>query len=116
ITTETFDDEKIFDPRLKELIHKIKGEASEEFEQLFPEKQPSRVTIRTTDGREHSVYLEYPKGDPREPMTEDDLDGKFAALTAPHLTDEGRSRIKDAIFTCETLPGIHHFMGLMVED
>ncbi len=116
ITTQTFDDENIQDPRLKELIHKIKGEASVEFEQLFPEKQPSRVTIRTTDGREHSVYLEYPKGDPREPMTEEDLDDKFAALTPSQLTDEGRSRIKEAIFTCETLPGIHHFMGLMVED
>jgi 2-methylcitrate dehydratase len=115
ITTETFDDEKIFDPRMKELIHKIKGEASEEFEALFPEKQPSRVTIRTTDGREHSVYLEYPKGDPREPMTEEDLDDKFAALTAKHLTDEGRRRIKEAIFTCEILAGINQFMAVMVE-
>ncbi|MQY64450.1 MAG: MmgE/PrpD family protein, partial [Calditrichaeota bacterium] len=95
ITTQTFDDENIQDPRLKELIHKIKGEASVEFEQLFPEKQPSRVTIRTTDGREHSVYLEYPKGDPREPMSEEDLDDKFTALTAAQLTDEGRSRIKE---------------------
>jgi len=116
ITTQTFDDENIQDPRLKELIHKIKGEASDEFEALFPEKQPSRVTIRTTDGREHSVYLEYPKGDPREPMTEADLDDKFAALTAAQLTDEGRRRIKEAIFTCEILAGINQFMGLMVED
>ena len=116
ITTQTFDDENIQDPRLKELIHKIKGKASDEFEALFPEKQPSRVTIRTTDGREHSVYLEYPKGDPREPMTEADLDDKFAALTAAQLTDEGRRRIKEAIFTCEILAGINQFMAVMVED
>ncbi len=73
------------------------------------------MTIRTTDGQEHSVYLEYPKGDPREPMTEEDLDDKFAALTAPHLTDEGRSRIKETIFTCEILAGINQFMAVMVE-
>ncbi|UCD39372.1 MAG: MmgE/PrpD family protein [Fidelibacterota bacterium] len=116
ITTQTFDEEKINDPRLKEVIHKIKGEASEEFEQLFPAKQPSRVMIRTTDGKEHSVYLEYPKGDPREPMTEGDLDDKFAALTAPHLSDEGRRGIKEAIFTCETLAGVSQFMSQMVKD
>jgi 2-methylcitrate dehydratase len=116
ITTQTFDDDKIHDPRLKEVIHKIKGEASQEFEQLFPAKQPSRVTIRTTDGQEHSVYLEYPKGDPREPMTEEDLDNKFAALTVQHLSDQGRAQIKETIFLCDTLPGVHHFMALMVQD
>ncbi|UCD38786.1 MAG: MmgE/PrpD family protein, partial [Fidelibacterota bacterium] len=116
ITTQTFDDEKIHDLRLKEVIHKIKGEASEEFEKLFPAKQPSRVVIRTVDGQEHSVYLEYPKGDPREPMTETDLDDKFAALTAAHLNEAGSSRIKEAIFTCETLAGVNQFMTLMVED
>ncbi|MFB0517281.1 MAG: MmgE/PrpD family protein [Candidatus Neomarinimicrobiota bacterium] len=116
ITIQSFDDEQIQDPRLKGLIHKIKGEASAEFEKLFPAKQPSRVTIRTTDGQEHSVYLEYPKGDPREPMTASDLDEKFAALTASHLTDEGRRRIKEAIFMCDTLAGVNQFMALMVAD
>ena len=116
ITTRTFDEEKISDPTLKQVIHKIKGEASEEFEQLFPAKQPSRVTIRTTAGAEHSVYLEYPKGDPRQPMTEEDLDNKFQALTDAHLTKTGQERIKEAIFTCETLAGVNQFMRLMVED
>lgn len=116
ITTQTFDDDKIHDPKLKEVIHKIKGEASKEFEALFPAKQPSRVTIRTTDGQEHSVYLEYPKGDPREPMTEQDLDDKFIALTGQYLSDQGREQIKETIFMCETLPGVHHFMGKMVQD
>ncbi|MCK4578231.1 MAG: MmgE/PrpD family protein, partial [Candidatus Marinimicrobia bacterium] len=116
ITTRTFDEEKISDPTLKQVIHKIKGEASEEFEQLFPAKQPSRVTIKTTAGAEHSVYLEYPKGDPRQPMTEEDLDNKFQALTDAHLTKTGQERIKEAIFTCETLAGVNQFMRLMVED
>ena len=116
ITTRTFDDEMISDPKLKAIIHKIKGEASEKFEQLFPAKQPSRVTIRTTDGQEHSVYLEYPKGDPREPMTEEDQDSKFRGLTAPYLSDESRQRIKETIFTCDTLSGVKQFMAVMIED
>lgn len=116
ITTRTFDDDKIADPQLKAIIRKIKGEASEKFEQLFPAKQPSRVTIRTTAGQEHSVYLEYPKGDPREPMTEEDQDSKFRGLTAPYLSDESRQRIKETIFTCDTLSGVKQFMAVMIED
>lgn len=116
ITPQSFDDEALADPRLKALIGKIKGEASEEFEKMFPEKQPSRVTIRTTKGEEHEVYLEYPKGDPREPMTDEDLDNKFYGLTETHLTDEGRARIKETIGECENLAGVGPFMAAMVAD
>ena len=77
ITTQTFDEDKINDPKLKEIIFKIKGIASLEFENMFPAKQPSRVTIKTKNGHNHSVYLEYPKGDPREPMTMEDIKNKF---------------------------------------
>ncbi|MDD4051234.1 MAG: MmgE/PrpD family protein, partial [candidate division Zixibacteria bacterium] len=65
ITTQSFSDEKMKDPRIWEVIDKIKGEASVEFEKMFPAKQPSRVVVKTKDGREFSEYLEYPKGDPR---------------------------------------------------
>lgn len=103
ITTGTFDQEKIDDPKLKEVIHKIKGEASKEFEALFPEKQPSRVTVRTKQGGEFSVYLEYPKGDPREPMTMADLENKFNALAADRLDADQLKELKDWILNCEAL-------------
>ncbi len=116
ITIRSFDEEQLQDPRLKTIIHKIKGVASDEFEALFPEKQPSRVTIRMTSGQEHSVYLEYPKGDPREPMTEQDQDDKFAALTSARLSEQGQARVKEAVFTSDTLAGVGHFMSMIVED
>ncbi len=101
ITKQSFAEEKINDPQLKTVIHKIKGEASTEFEALFPEKQPSRVTIRTTEGKEHSVYLEYPKGDPREPMTPDDLETKFNSLAGERFTQIELVGLKELIFHCE---------------
>lgn len=101
ITTQTFDDAKINDPKLKDIIFKIKGEASEEFEKMFPAKQPSRVTIKTMDGQTYSSYLEFPKGDPREPMSIDDLEAKFNALAAPLLNAKSAMEIKEMVFACE---------------
>ncbi len=101
ITTQTFSDEKLKDPRIWNVIDKIKGEASVEFENMFPAKQPSRVKVRTKDGKEFSAYLEYPKGDPREPMTEDDLKAKFNALSAELLNAERQEKIRKMIFSCE---------------
>jgi 2-methylcitrate dehydratase len=99
VTTASFSDEKIHDPAIREVIDRIEGEASLEFEAMFPAKQPSRVRILTKDGRLLEEYLEYP----REPMTEEDLDAKFGALAAPVLDEAGRARVKQAIFGCEAL-------------
>ncbi len=103
ISTASFSDEKMKDPRIWQVIDKIKGEASLEFEKMFPAKQPSKVIVRTMNGKEYSAYLEYPKGDPREPMTEDDLDVKFTGLAEKLLNGERRNKIKNAVFNCEKL-------------
>ncbi len=101
ITTQSFSEEKMKDLRIWEVIDKIKGEASTEFEKMFPAKQPSKVVIKTKDGKEFSEYLEYPKGDPREPMTEEDLDNKFNSLSDSLLTKAKQKNIKQMIFSCE---------------
>lgn len=113
ITPASFSREKMEDPRLKELIQTIKGEASKEFEDLFPEKQPSRVTIRTREGQEFSVYLEYPKGDPREPMTEVDLDAKFNALSRGLLSTERRKMVREVIYACEDVEEVGEVMKVL---
>ncbi len=101
ITTNSFSDEKMKDPLIWQVIDKIKGEASLEFEAMFPAKQPSKVVVRLTDGREFSEYLEYPKGDPREPMTIEDLDNKFDALSSKLLTPDRMAQVKNAVFLSE---------------
>ncbi len=70
---------------------------------MFPAKQPSKVVIKTNDGKEFSEYLEYPKGDPREPMTMEDLDNKFNSLSGELLSSTRQKEIKDAIFNAELL-------------
>lgn len=114
ITTASFSDEKLNDPAIWEVIDKIKGEASIEFENMFPAKQPSKVVVRTKDGREFSEYLEYPKGDPREPMTQEDLDNKFEGLTKEIFTAEKREEIKNLVFNCENMSAREFMSGLTI--
>jgi len=103
ITTASFSEEKLKDPRIWEVIDKIKGVASEEFEKMFPAKQPSKVVVRTKNGKEFSEYLEYPKGDPREPMTMEDLENKFEGLSSQLFVASRTKEIKDAIFKAELM-------------
>jgi 2-methylcitrate dehydratase len=101
ITTESFSDEKLNDPRIFEVIDKIKGEPSIEFEKMFPAKQPSKVVITTKNGEKYSEYLEYPKGDPREPMTKEDLENKFNSLASDKFNDAELLELKELIFNCD---------------
>ena len=84
-----------------------------EFEKMFPEKQPSKVVIKTKDGKEYSDYLEYPKGDPREPMTMEDLDNKFNALSSDLLSEHRQKEIKEMIFDCEKM-NVNEFMDNLI--
>jgi 2-methylcitrate dehydratase len=101
VTTSSFSEEKLKDKRIWQVIDKIKGEASQEFEKMFPAKQPSKVVVRTTAGAVHEAYLEYPKGDPREPMTMEDLESKFRGLSESVLSADRRDEIRDMIFEAE---------------
>ncbi|HWR83442.1 MAG TPA: MmgE/PrpD family protein [Candidatus Deferrimicrobium sp.] len=112
VTTQSFSEEKLKDPRIWQVIDRIKGEASDEFEKMFPAKQPSKVIVTTKDGRQYSAYLEYPKGDPREPMTADDLTAKFNALSAELLSPKRQDEIRAAIFACEKMTAREFMAGL----
>jgi 2-methylcitrate dehydratase len=114
ITTSSFSDEKLNDPRIFEVIDKIKGEPSIEFEKMFPAKQPSKVVIKMKDGSEYEEYMEYPKGDPREPMTMEDLDNKFSGLAGNWLSLEKQKTVKETIFNCENISAKEFMKTLVV--
>jgi 2-methylcitrate dehydratase PrpD len=49
---------------------------------------PGRVTVRTTDGRELTSEVLYPKGNPGNPMSEDEFNAKFMNMASRVLGDE----------------------------
>lgn len=55
-------------------------------EQNFPREWPARVTIALRDGRTFEKSVRYPKGDPENPLTWDEMAAKFRALAGPVLT------------------------------
>jgi 2-methylcitrate dehydratase len=116
ITTSSFSAEKLKDPRIWEVIDKIKGEASQEFEKMFPAKQPSKVVVKTKDGKEFSEYLEYPKGDPREPMTWEDLENKFNALSDGLLSKRKQKNVRELILKSEKYKATYFMEKLIIEE
>ncbi|MFI5302579.1 MAG: hypothetical protein ACHREM_31195, partial [Polyangiales bacterium] len=48
---------------------------------------PGRVTVRTKDDRELTAEVLYPKGNPGNPLTEDEFKGKFMDMAVRVLGD-----------------------------
>jgi len=116
LTPASFAEDRLKNDRLLKLIDKISITANPEFDKLFPEMQPSKVTISTMDGRTATQREDYPKGDPWSPMTQEELDTKFKSLASPVVTQELQTQIRREVFELEKLASISDLMALCVSD
>lgn len=112
VTPAEFHEDAIFDPRIRAQLNKIKVLADPEIEALFPGVQRCRVEITTTDGRTLDRQVDWPKGDPRDPLTDEDLRAKFDACAGSVLDEDARGRLWDAIFALEDQADLSAFQAL----
>ena len=74
------------------------------------------MNITTTDGRTFTKQLDYPKGDPRNPLTDQEVEEKFAALAEGVLSQRAQKKLKDAIWNLEKIGSVSKLMALMKAD
>jgi len=60
--------------------------------------------------------LDFPKGDPRNPLTDQDVEEKFAALAEGVLSAGAQKRLKEAIWNLENSNSVGKLMALMKAD
>src|ERR1700751_3179519 len=101
VTPLQFREERVLDKSLVPVMDKVKVVANQEFQSLFPKFQPSRVTITTNDGKQHSTRVDVPKGDQRDPMTEDEIAVKFTALGGDVIGKEQCKRLQRFIMSID---------------
>jgi 2-methylcitrate dehydratase len=116
VTPLQFTMAKIMDPTIRAQLHKIVVVADAEIENVFPALQRVVVTIQTTGGREFSKQLDYPKGDPRNPLTDKEVEEKFEALAEPVMTPAARRRAMDAIWNLDKQASVTDLVKLFRAD
>ncbi len=114
VTPLQFTDAKIMDHTIRAQLGKVKVLADPEIEALFPGLQRVRVEIATTDGRTLTRQLDYPKGDPRNPLTDAEIAGKLTALAAGVATAEDVERIRTAVRRTEEFDQVRDLMDELV--
>jgi 2-methylcitrate dehydratase len=114
VTPLQFKDERIRDPKLPAVMDKIKVMPNQEFESLFPKFQPSQVTITLSSGKSFTQRVDVPKGDPRDPMTEDEIAVKFNALAeVGGVSKKACKQLRTMIMSIEKQKKLDKFFELM---
>src|SRR5882762_6835655 len=116
VTPAQFEMKKIMDPTIRAQLKKVEVVADPEIEKVFPALQRVIVTITTADGRSFTAQLDYPKGDPRNPLTDQEIEEKFTALADGVLSTQAQRKLKDAIWNLERIGSVRQLMVLMKAD
>jgi 2-methylcitrate dehydratase len=112
VTPDLFEVEIIQDPRIRMNLNKIKVSANMEFESAFPEVQRCHVAVDASGGRSFEKQIDFPIGDPRNPMTDEQMDAKFDAMCGEEVSEGQRQEIRDAISKLPEIPA-RRFMELL---
>ena len=87
VTAASFEERRLADPAVVNLMQKIKVAAAPDLCALYPESAPGRVRVQMTSGEMHTAEIRYPKGHAKNPLTDAELEAKFRRIFA----DEGRT-------------------------
>ncbi len=116
VTPLQFKEERVMDKSLHAVMDKVKVVANDEFEKLFPKFQPSQVTITTTAGKSFTKRVDVPKGDPRDPMTAEEIGVKFRALGEGVIGKDSCKKLADAILRLESIGNVRELTALTVKQ
>jgi 2-methylcitrate dehydratase PrpD len=88
VGVDEFTDETVADPVVQAMIPLTVVHQDEELYTKVTNSMPGRVTVRTHDGCEFTDEVLYPKGNPRNPLTEDEFEAKFMDMAERVLGHE----------------------------
>lgn len=113
VLPSSFSDEKLKDPRIWDLLGKIKVVADPEIDAMFPGVKRARVTITDNDGQSHTAQVDHAKGSPQNPMSDDEIVSKFRANAAEVLSKEQQDRVIDLTWHFDDVMDLGEYLSLL---
>jgi len=114
VLPDSFRDEKLKDPRIWDLLGKIKVVADPEIDAMFPGVKRARVSITTNSGETHTAQVDHAKGSPQNPMSDEEIVSKFRANAEGVLDKSRQDEITDATWRFDELADLGEYMRLLV--
>ena len=114
VLPDSFSDEKLRDPRIWDLLSKIKVIADPEIDNLFPGVKRARVSITTSKGVSHTAQVDHAKGSPQNPMSDEEIIAKFQANAEGVIGEDRQEEIIAATWDFDQVSDLGEYMRLLI--
>jgi 2-methylcitrate dehydratase len=108
-----FEPARFTDPRILSLADKIVIREDPELTRQNPQRFPCRMEIRLKDGAVRKAAMPYPRGHHDDPMSDDEVSGKFRLLASGKLAPAQVERVLDCLWRLDQAPSIGELFDLV---
>jgi len=108
-----FTDDKVAHARAQELLRRVEYVHTGDVGGAEMLTTPEVVTITLRDGRKLSAEVPVAKGDPRNPMTEEELAAKYRDCASSVLSRDDIEKSRDMVYNLQDVEDISEFMDLI---
>jgi 2-methylcitrate dehydratase PrpD len=113
VTLASFSDDRVREAKAQELLRRVKYVFTSNATGAEALAAPEKVTIRLRDGRKLSHEVLVPRGDPRNPMTEEERVAKYENCAGVVLSTEAIKKSRDMVLYLDEIEDISELMGLL---
>ena len=100
-------------PEVRHIMDRVQCVTDPKLDAQTPKLFPAWAEVRTSDGRTMRSELTYPKGDPENPVTWDEMRTKFNLLSAPVISSQRQEEIISAIDSLEQMDDVRQLASLL---
>jgi 2-methylcitrate dehydratase PrpD len=97
-----FEPARLGDPATRALLRRVTVSVGPDIDAAFPGKRAARIEIVMNDGRRFDHFQPNRKGDPEEPLSDEEVEGKFLELATPEIGAERAQRLLARIWALDS--------------
>lgn len=112
-TVTQFTEEKIHSDEVRNFIHKVEMVHTGEMDQYLPDYFAATSEIHTKDGKVYKDICKCPKGDPENPLTDEEVRTKFMSLATLCINEKRAAEIYETAMNIDKLSDIHELTRLI---
>lgn len=110
---EQLSEARIGDARVHELARRVTVDEDPSLTEKYPEKTSTAIEVHLPDGSTMSQFVEIPKGDPRNPLSAEEVKKKFLRLTEGLLSAQKQKKLIQAVERLEEMKDIAFLTRLL---
>jgi 2-methylcitrate dehydratase len=113
VTLSTFESSRFLDSDIVELMAKVELREDPEFTRQYPEVWNCRITVHLRSGEPVIMHSVYPKGHPKNPFSDAEVEEKFICLAESLLTRAQCQRFFDFAWRVEETSDVGELLRVL---